>query len=211
VVFTTQTLNSKTPEAKQKTSERNTRWNESHSLKILLDLQCVEISSLDISLNSFFCVWQKDKVILVWNDMTVSKWWQNYRAKWTIPLNVITSLLRTLYARIKEFGSEKFPSLDRTLNHMHSKPKLEAVFIFPLLKKIKSKERNGFLWRECIRPACYMPCEHTYTALQRQSVKIFLVEICCSLPVYRLCCVVPCNSLQFTECDKNFGSHFLLI
>lgn len=116
-----------------------------------------------------------------------------------------------LHARIKEFGSEKFLSLDRSLNHMHSKPKLEAVFIFPLLKKIKSKERNGFLWRECIRPACYMPCQHTYTALQRQSVKIFPVEICCSLPVCRLCCVVLCNSLQFTECDKNFGSHFLLI
>ncbi len=154
-----------------------------------------------ILLNSLICVWQKIKSYLF--GITWCNWWRNCHLKWTIPLNMKTSLWSTL--RIK-----KFPSLDKSLNHMHSKPKLEAVLIFTLLKKIKSKERNVSCRESASGQRVTCPAS-TLTMLYKGNLKIFSVEICCSLPVCRLCCVVLCNSLQFTECDKNFGSHFLLI
>lgn len=111
------------------------------------------------------------------------------------------------WTRVKEFGTEMFSSLDKSLNHMHSKSKPEAVFIFLLLKKEQIKRRNGFLWREWIRPACYMPCQHTYTALQRQSVKIFPVEIFCSLPVFVvLFCIIHYSSLNVTRTLAHISS-----
>lgn len=45
------------------------------------------------------------------------------------------------HAGVKEFGTEKFPFLDRSLNHIYSKSKQEAVFIFFFLKR--SNQKNG--------------------------------------------------------------------
>ncbi len=41
----------------------------------------------DIFQISSFVFHRRKKGMQIWNDMRVSKWWQNFNFRWTIPLN----------------------------------------------------------------------------------------------------------------------------